>query len=152
MRADGASNAIFVVSPSFLYNAIKTTSEAGNTRGGIASTTHTGELHVLLVTPSKQIILMTKQSCVMPSNDHNTLGLSPFLINGCHWESRAVNECTTIGLAEKDRASAPITLVRNYLDFVSIKIIVYVPADEIQNNNTPIPVCHRTTMTASSLN
>ena len=45
-----------------------------------------------------------------------------------------------------------ITLVRNYLDCVSIKIIMPAYANDVQHNNTPITACHRETMTASSLN
>ena len=87
-----------------------------------------------------------------PTNIHNTFGMSPFLINGYRRVSHAMNECATIDLAGNDRVYMTITLIRNYLDYVSIKIVMPESDDEIQNNNTPIPVCPRATMTASSLN
>ena len=123
MHADGGSNVILVTSPSLLHNVIKTTNKICNTGGSTASISHTGELHMLLDTPNKKILMSMKQAYVMPSNNHNTLGLSLFLLNGCHRVSHAMNECVAIKNSDKDQANMPITLIRNSLDYISIKIV-----------------------------
>ena len=82
-RVDGGSNVTLVTSPSLLHNVMQTTNEIGNTGGGTAKTTHSGDLHMLLKTVDKKVPLTTKQACVIPSKKHETFGLSPFIIYGC---------------------------------------------------------------------
>ena len=62
---------------------MQTTNEIGNTGGGTAKTTHTGDLHMLLKTVDKKLPLTTKQACAIPAKNHETFGLSPFIIYGC---------------------------------------------------------------------
>ena len=83
MHVDGGSNVMIVASTSLLHNAMQTTNEVGNTRGGTAKTTHAGDMHMLLESVDKQVLIKMKQACFMPSNNHNTFGLSKFLIHGC---------------------------------------------------------------------
>ena len=64
-----------------------------------------------------------------------------------------MNECVTIDLEDKDQVNIPVSLIRNTLDYVRVKIIKPSSSDALLNNyHDPIPVCLRATMTASSLN
>ena len=63
-----------------------------------------------------------------------------------------MHECVNIEISVDDRIDMPITLMRNYLDHTSINVVMPAPANKIQHSNTSIPVYHRATMTASSLN
>ena len=53
MHVYGGSNLILVTFTSFLNTVAQTKNEMGNTRGGIAQTTHAGDLHMLLETVDK---------------------------------------------------------------------------------------------------
>ena len=63
-----------------------------------------------------------------------------------------MRECVKIDLSVDDRINMPVTLVINYLDHVSIKILMTASTNEIQHSNMPILACHRAKMIASSLN
>ena len=152
-HVDEGSNVILVTSPSLLHNVIKTTNEVGNTGGGAASTTHTGELHMLLDTPTKTILLIIKQAYVIPSNDHIKFYLSPFLMHSCHRVPHAMNEHVTIELEDADQVIIHVSLIKNTLYYVRVTIIQPSSDDDLPNINIdPIPVCLRATMKASSLN
>ena len=66
MHIDGGSNAILVTSPSVLHSTMQTVNEVGNTGGGIAQTTHVGDLHMMIETVDRTVLLVMKQSCVVP--------------------------------------------------------------------------------------
>ena len=108
---------------------------------------------MLLDTPTKTILLTIKQDCVMPSNDHNTFGLSPFLLHGCHQVSHVMNQRVTIDLEDTDKVIIPVSLIKNTLDYARVTIIQPSSDNDLPNINIdPIPVCLCATMTASSLN
>ena len=79
-HVDSGSNVLLVTSPDMLHNAMPCDKTVGNAGGGNTSTTHIGELHLLLETSlNKNLLVTMKQTHTMPSNQHNALGLSPFL-------------------------------------------------------------------------
>ena len=103
-------------------------------------------------TQKKQKLLVIKHACVMPSNNHNTFGLSPFLVNNCQRESHVMHECVNIDRTVNDRINMHIKLVRTRLDHGSLNIVALSSSNEIHHRNEPIPEWHRATMTASLLN
>ena len=71
----------------------------------------------------------------------------------CHWMSRVMNECVAIDLEDKDQVNIPVSLIKNTLDYVRVKIIKSFSADDLPNNKIEhIPIYLRATMIASSLN
>ena len=89
----------------------------------------------------------------MSSNDHNTFGLSPFLLHSCHQVPHVMNEQVIINLEDADQVILSVSLIKNTLDYVRVTIVQTSSDDDLTNINIdPILVCHRVTMKASSLN
>ena len=101
MRVDSGSNFIIVAHPSLIHNVTQTSNKAGNTGGGTAKTAHTEDRHMLLMTHNKKIILVMKKHCSMLSNNHNTFGLSPFLIHGRNKVSHVMHDSANLDVDDK---------------------------------------------------
>ena len=97
----------------------ETENEVGNTGRGSAQTTHAGDLHMFLETVDKTMLLIMKQAHAMPSNTHNTFGVSQFLIHGCKRVSHEMHDHVQIGINDATNINVPITLIKNYLDNIS---------------------------------
>ena len=81
VRVDGGSNKVLVTSSSLIHDSVQTKNEVGTTGGGITQTNHAGDLHMTLEDVDKSALLTMKQALAVPSNNHNTFGLSPFLLH-----------------------------------------------------------------------
>ena len=102
MYFDAGSNVTLVASNPLLHNVMQTNNEVGNIGRGTAKTTHIGGLHMLLETIYKQLLLIVKQACVMPSNNHNTFGLSTFLIHVCNRVSHEMPDRVNIDIDDNN--------------------------------------------------
>ena len=117
MYVDGGSNVMLVASPSLLHNLIQTNNKVCNTGGDASKNTHTGYLYMLLATHNKTLLLIMKHAYFMPSNSHNTFGLSPFLIHGRKRETNIVYERVNVDVDHSSNMKIPITMIRFFRSY-----------------------------------
>ena len=149
-HVDSGSNVMLVTSPAMLHNVTSCDKTVGNTGGGNVATTHIGELHLLLETSlNKKLLVIMKQTYAMPSNQHNTLGLSPFKLHGCDHVSHSMYEHVDIDFKNNNKVNLPIAVIKNYLDYVSLKITLPTKSHKNINNESTksFPQCFRVQMT-----
>ena len=79
----------------------------------------------------------------MLSSDHSTFGLIEFITHGWKIFSYVTHESVSADVNDDSSVTIPITLARNFLDHISIKIITPSESYGMSNGTNHKSECHR---------